>query len=345
MKSINIALKPFYGNLFLRNKVFSVDNGSNIFFGIRNELKKQGLRIDTIDVARHSQFYIYCDFPYPWQLSQLVLLFRNRKKNILFCFESPLVNPFSHQKILQSFFTKIYTWDNSVIDNVRYFKFLIPQQIKGLITKKVAFKNKRFLTLINSNKQFPWLFKMISPFKTDLYEERVKVLNYLDEQKYELDLYGFGWNKPRKFSIKDRIFGYKKYASYKGPAIDKYSILSKYKFSICFENCIAPGYITEKIIDCFKARCVPVYLGAPDIEKYFDKTAFIDFRKFNGDYDRLFEYLSKMTEEDYEDRMEAIEKILKSKSFIESWFEEGFKKSISESISSMKPENIYNTNT
>jgi hypothetical protein len=39
----------------------------------------------------------------------------------------------------------------------------------------------------------------------------------------------------------------------------KKNTLEKYKFSICYENARdIPGYITEKIFDCFFAGCVPI---------------------------------------------------------------------------------------
>ena len=31
-----------------------------------------------------------------------------------------------------------------------------------------------------------------------------------------------------------------------------------------------PGYFTEKLLDCFLTRTVPVYWGCPDIYEYFD---------------------------------------------------------------------------
>ncbi len=41
-----------------------------------------------------------------------------------------------------------------------------------------------------------------------------------------------------------------------------------------------PGYITEKIWDSFKARSIPIYWGASNIEEYIPINTFIDFRKF-----------------------------------------------------------------
>jgi hypothetical protein len=59
------------------------------------------------------------------------------------------------------------------------------------------------------------------------------------------------------------------------------SVLSGYRFALCFENTAFPGYVTEKIFDCFRAGCIPVYLGAPDITSLIPAGAFIDARDFS----------------------------------------------------------------
>lgn len=46
------------------------------------------------------------------------------------------------------------------------------------------------------------------------------------------------------------------------------------------ENTAFPGYVTEKIFDCFRAGCIPVYRGAPDITSLIPADAFIDARDF-----------------------------------------------------------------
>ena len=60
----------------------------------------------------------------------------------------------------------------------------------------------------------------------------------------------------------------------------KQEILERYKFCLCFENTSFPGYITEKIFDCFFSGAIPIYWGAPDIDGYVPPEAFIDARLF-----------------------------------------------------------------
>ena len=46
----------------------------------------------------------------------------------------------------------------------------------------------------------------------------------------------------------------------------KLRTIARYKFTLAFENSIAPDYVTEKFFDPLVAGSVPVYLGAPNVE-------------------------------------------------------------------------------
>jgi len=59
------------------------------------------------------------------------------------------------------------------------------------------------------------------------------------------------------------------------PLQDKWDGLAPYKYSIAFENTVAPGYVTEKLFDCWVAGCLPLYYGAPDVERHFPADALI----------------------------------------------------------------------
>lgn len=78
---------------------------------------------------------------------------------------------------------------------------------------------------------------------------------------------------------------------------------------MCFENFSFPGYITEKIIDCFVAGVIPVYLGAPDIEEFLPSDSFIDVRKYQS-WDSLLAKLTSLGE------MEATKMIDNGRKFL-----------------------------
>jgi hypothetical protein len=48
----------------------------------------------------------------------------------------------------------------------------------------------------------------------------------------------------------------------------KLETLRYYKFTLAFENAIAPDYVTEKFYDPLIAGSVPIYLGAPNVETF-----------------------------------------------------------------------------
>lgn len=48
-----------------------------------------------------------------------------------------------------------------------------------------------------------------------------------------------------------------------------------YKFSFAMENSVAPGYMTEKVINSYLAETVPIYWGTPDFGDYFNAAAVV----------------------------------------------------------------------
>lgn len=57
--------------------------------------------------------------------------------------------------------------------------------------------------------------------------------------------------------------------------------MSDYKFTIAFENAVAPDYVTEKFYNPLYAGSVPIYLGAPNINEFSPSPdCFINVRDF-----------------------------------------------------------------
>lgn len=56
---------------------------------------------------------------------------------------------------------------------------------------------------------------------------------------------------------------------------------SQYKFVICLENTKQETYITEKIINGFLAKTIPIYWGSDNIYDYFNKERFINIPNFS----------------------------------------------------------------
>lgn len=132
----------------------------------------------------------------------------------------------------------------------------------------------------------------------ELYSRRIEAMAALAPTG-SIDLYGRGWAK--WWSRASMWLPYWKHrralmSIYKGACESKYAVLSRYQFSLCFENMAMEGYVTEKIFDCFYAGTIPLYLGATDIQALIPESAYVDCRKF-ATWRMLLDYVESMTEE------------------------------------------------
>lgn len=71
---------------------------------------------------------------------------------------------------------------------------------------------------------------------------------------------------------------------------DKVSFESNFKFSIAFENASYLGYTTEKIIDSFAAKTIPIYYGDESVENDFHPESFINLHNFDT-FDDAIDYI------------------------------------------------------
>ena len=90
----------------------------------------------------------------------------------------------------------------------------------------------------------------------------------------------------------------------------KHSSLVPFQFSVIMENSEHPNYFTEKILDAFATRTVPIYWGCTNIDKFFNAKGIIPFRCWN-DNNRfgtdLMDVLSLITPDTYRNMRDAIE--------------------------------------
>lgn len=104
------------------------------------------------------------------------------------------------------------------------------------------------------------------------------------------DLYGRGWDNAGPLH---QLASQEVLSCWRGPIEDKDDVVRRYRFALCVENCAFPGAISEKIFDGIFAGAIPVYLGAPDIERYVPPSTFVDIRRFSR-FDELLLYLQTM---------------------------------------------------
>lgn len=75
------------------------------------------------------------------------------------------------------------------------------------------------------------------------------------------------------------------------------------KYSITLENEKLENWITEKIIDCFASKTIPIYWGCPNIGEYFNIDGIITFDTL----EELKEILDNLEESYYDSRIDIIE--------------------------------------
>ncbi len=218
--------------------------------------------------------------------------YRSKDKMVLFLWEGNSVKPYNYTKRLHDKFSVIFTWNDDLVDNKKFFKFYLPIPKHTQATMAIPFNQKKLLTNISFNKY--------SSYKNELYSARRRSISYFnDNYPADFDLYGLRWNRPVTRLQTMFPFLVKKYSTFRGHAKNKIDILSQYKFNICYENISdAKGWVTEKIFDSLRAGIVPIYWGAPNIGQYVDIDAFIDRRQFKNNAD-LAKYLKQMTEKEY----------------------------------------------
>jgi hypothetical protein len=213
--------------------------------------------------------------------------------------EAPGYWPSNWQPELHNLFPRILTWNDNYIDGKRFHGFRLPLTRHFPDVPDVPFRQRKLLVNISGNK--------FSPHPRELYSARRESIRYFERHhSQQFGFYGTGWNRKKS----DDFF-----PSYAGPVQHKWDVFPNFRFGLCYENLRdEPGYVTEKIFDCMRAGCVPVYWGAPNICDLVDPQTFIDRRRFSSDAD-LADFLLGMGETQYRHYRQAIREYLRSDQF------------------------------
>ena len=264
-------------------------------------------------------------------------------KNYLIRFETELTVPCNGDPEYLKQFDGIFTWDLNLlgletkdpfieqINNIPRYPFCyanaLPKAFHPDLVANPGFADRNiFCTLIGSNRHANVIDSR------ELYSERVKVIRWFEANApKEFVLFGNGWRMPQKRlgafgkfryrleKIPSILLGKPAFPCYQGAITSKYEVLTRSRFSICFENAKdMRGYITEKIFDCFFAGCVPIYWGEPNIQAVIPSTCFIDFRDFLGlpdPYASLYEFIGTISEEKFIQYQYAARNFLSSPEF------------------------------
>lgn len=229
-----------------------------------------------------------------------------KEKRLLFSFEGAITNPRSHQHEYGKLYGKVFTWNDDMVDNKKYFKVFFPwgdalPQIQDI----PAFEDKKLAVLVGSDNHYN--------HPIEGYSMRRDLINFFEKKPYcGFEFYG-NWKKNQYKNCKGFIpwdksierFTYSRRAG-------KINIIKNYKFDIVYDNCLGcNGYINERLWDSFAAGCVPVYYGTPNITQYIPANCFIPRQLFASN-EELLAFLNNMTQETYEEYQQNIRNFLAS---------------------------------
>lgn len=304
-KPICVAVTGLYESLVTQGFLFKQNNtslGADLlkpWVELSRYGLKHGIRFvtpDELDKIEDADAVMILDRPDPQNIWAQRLMERPIVKYLVIS-ESLVIRPQNWDEAYHEQFDRIFTWADDWVDNVKYIKFNMAIEASPVLdfsVAKSAFAQRKLVTMIAGGK--------IANHPNELYSKRIQGIQWFEANApLHFDLYGQGWPQ-----------GY--FSTYRGPVDDKLLTLGRYRFCICFENAKGyPGYITEKILDCFLAGVVPIYWGASNITDWIPRTCFIDFQQFTS-WDQLYEYLQSMSSDSYNRFLDAIASFLMSPS-------------------------------
>lgn len=225
--------------------------------------------------------------------------------------------PFVHfapyyDKDKTDYFGKIFTFYDDLVDNIHYFKFYHEQYNEKFVENVPCFENKKLCVMIHNNH--------FVHHPNEGYSDRRQAVNYF-QNKDELDVYGSRWDG---------------FSGWKGVLPDgKIEMIKNYKFCLCYESARNQyGCISNKLLDVFWAKSVPIYHGPLNVNDYIPKECFINLREFSS-YEDVSKFMKSIDKKTYDNYIEAAQSFLndpKSDPFKPKEFGELISKHISEKI-------------
>lgn len=223
--------------------------------------------------------------------------------------EPPVIAPehYSALRELTIIFERVYVHNThgdgyslDGVDQTRLRKLYIPQPYNDVIdTYWSNTDRQRRIVMINGN-------HCPRSRSGELYSKRIEAAVAL-AKSHAIDLYGRGWE--RWWSRSSMWLPYWRnrrslMAIYHGSCKSKYEVLSRYQFSLCFENMAMDGYISEKIFDCFYAGTVPLYMGARNVSSYIPTESYVDCSLFSS-WEETWSFVKSLTNEQIDKMREA----------------------------------------
>lgn len=235
-----------------------------------------------------------------------------------YLYENSLVRPLNAARDQLLRYRRVFTWNEDLIDGEHFLRLPYPNELQAHTQE---FERDLHCVLIASNKA------LLRPDARNLHDRRVQVIRAFESLAPQaFSLYGRGWNQPAvRPGLLGRIVKRLQYwrsrwagtratlpfPSYRGTVHAKDDVLRRARVAIAFENARAPGYVTEKIFDCLRCGCIPVYIGPDNIDDYIPPDCYIDGDRFPNAAE-LVAHVMALDEEDFAAYRHAMEVFLQS---------------------------------
>lgn len=195
----------------------------------------------------------------------------NSEVNVLVQIEPPsIINIIEDIRNRAKNFDLILTWNEDLLDLPNAQKFLFGTCWIDFDTFEL--KKKDVVSFITSNKGW-----------APGHQLRQQIWAGLEDAE---DLNGFSITKHRS----------------PPRAPNKNFLFEEAKYHIVVENEQRNNWLTEKLIDCFASRTIPIYWGAPNIGEYFNTDGMIIFNTI----EELKDILDNINQKFYDDRVDII---------------------------------------
>ncbi len=300
--------------------------------------RERGLRLMTADAVSaedidpHRILVVACD----WTAGAKRLIAQGARPAALISFEPPVTawNLYYHLEQVSDRFPHVFLFEGArdrVAPTTRFHPLYFPQPCPAPRPTGRAWSKRRLLAMIDDNQSIPrwhdlarwfdrprqvslkreWAGLRYRPILRDRYVARLRAIEAFSRMD-DFDLFGEGWADGQP-AVEPGLQAAAQRA-YRGVARDKPKLLAGYRFALVFEKARFPGYVSERIFECFFARCIPIYSGAPDVAQYVPPAAFIDARQF-ATYEDLDRFLRATTEADARRFVDAAHVFLSSPAY------------------------------
>ena len=152
-----------------------------------------------------------------------------------------------------------YDW---VEEHESYFRYIFTHDSRLLRLPQARMLNWADVWLTTDSPKTKGISLVTSPKDwCPLHHARLELYNYFKDFG-GVDVFYGDWNNPDIENIKPQDY------------------LEHYKFSIIIENDIDDFWFTEKILNCFATKTIPIYVGAGRIEEIFNPAGILQVRNY-----------------------------------------------------------------